>query len=153
MAKEALFNILFNQYDFSELNVLDLFSGTGSIAYEFYSRECQSVTSVDQNIHCVKYIRSTKDALKMDTLDVVQANCFNFLEKAWKKYDIIFADPPYDMPDFDKIVKLVFERKLLSEEGVLIIEHSKNTHLNSFPEYVSTRKYGSVHFSFFENQE
>jgi len=153
MAKEALFNIISNIYDFSELNVLDLFSGTGSISYEFYSRECANVTAVDQNFKCINFIRKTKENLNMDSLDVIQANCFSFLEKAWNKYDIIFADPPYDMPDFDNVVKLVFDKNLLSNNGMLIVEHSKNTHLNNFSQYVNTRKYGSVHFSFFENQD
>lgn len=153
MAKEALFNILNNQYDIDELNVLDLFAGTGSISYEFYSRECQNVTAVDKNVNCIKYIRETKEKLNMETLDVVQSDCFIFLEKAWKKYDLIFADPPYDMPNFAKIVELVFEKKLLKPEGLLIVEHSKDTLLNKLPQYINTRKYGSVHFSFFEEQE
>lgn len=153
MAKEALFNILNNQYDIDKLNVLDLFAGTGSISYEFYSRECQNVTAVDKNVNCIKYIRETKEKLNMETLDVVQSDCFIFLEKAWKKYDLIFADPPYDMPDFAKIVELVFEKKLLNPEGLLIVEHSKDTLLNKLPQYINTRKYGSVHFSFFEEQE
>lgn len=153
MAKEALFNILNNQYDIDELNVLDLFAGTGSISYEFYSRECQNVTAVDKNVNCIKYIRETKEKLNMETLDVVQSDCFIFLEKAWKKYDLIFADPPYDMPNFAKIVELVFEKKLLNPEGLLIVEHSKDTLLNKLPQYINTRKYGSVHFSFFEEQE
>jgi len=153
MAKEALFNILHNKYDLSELNILDLFAGTGSISYEFYSRECESVTAVDQNIKCIKYIKETKENLNMETLDVVQSDCFSFLEKAWKKYDIIFADPPYDMPNFAKIVELVFEKKLLNSEGLLIVEHSKDTNLNKFPQYINTRNYGSVHFSFFEEPE
>lgn len=153
MAKEALFNILNNMYDFSDLHILDLFAGTGSISYEFYSRECESVTSVDKNINCIKFIRQTKENLNMDTLDVVQSDCFSFLEKAWKKYDIIFADPPYDMLDFAKIVELVFQNKLLNPEGVLIVEHSKDTHLNKFAQYINTRNYGSVHFSFFQEQE
>lgn len=150
MAKEALFNILHNQYGLESMVALDLFSGTGSIAFEFYSRECEHITAVDQNIKCIRFIRSTKENLKMDSLEVVQANCFSFLKSTWKKYDIIFADPPYDMPDFAKIVELVFERNLINPEGVLIVEHSKDTNLSHFPAYVTTRNYGSVHFSFFE---
>lgn len=152
MAKEALFNILNNQFDLTEVSALDLFAGTGGISYEFYSRGCASVTAVDQNFKCVKYIRETKDNLNMNSLEVMQANCFNFLDKAWNKYDIIFADPPYDMPNFEKIVELVFEKNLLNPEGMLIVEHSKNTNLNKFPQHINTRNYGSVHFSFFENQ-
>ncbi len=151
MAKEALFNIIYNQYDLSNKDVLDLFAGTGSLSYEFYSRGCKSISAVDQNSKCIKFIRETKEKLQMESLEIVQANCFNFLERIIRKYDIIFADPPYAMPDFEKIVSLVFDRKLLNENGILIIEHSKHTSLNKFPQYINTRNYGSVHFSFFEN--
>ena len=63
MAKEALFNILNNQFDFFSASVLDLFSGTGNISYEFSSRECELVTSVDQNKSCIKFIQQTKEQL------------------------------------------------------------------------------------------
>jgi 16S rRNA G966 N2-methylase RsmD len=82
----------------------------------------------------------------------VQQDCFSFLEQTHQKFDLIFADPPYDMPDFERIAKLVFERELLRPDGMLIIEHSRNTSLHSFQQYSHTRNYGSVHFSFFEAQ-
>lgn len=150
MAKEALFNILQNQIDFTEMSVLDMFAGTGSISYEFCSRECQSVVSVEQNPNCIRFIKGTKEQFGLDQLEVIQANCFDFLKRAWKKYDIIFADPPYDMPNFEELVQMVFDKELLSEGGMLIVEHSKKTDLSNFPNYRNTRKYGSVNFSFFE---
>ncbi len=150
VAKEALFNILHNQYGIEFATALDLFSGTGSIAYELHSRGCKQVTAVDKNNKCTIFIEQTKDKLQMDNFNVVQANCFSFLKTAWNKYDIIFADPPYDMPDFEKIVELVFNKELLKPEGVLIVEHSKDTSLSHLTNYINTRNYGNVHFSFFE---
>jgi len=150
MAKEALFNILQNRIDFEDANVLDLFSGTGNMAYEFFSRECKSITAVDQNSKCVSFIKKTKDELKMSLLEVVQADCFSFVKGAYKKYDIIFADPPYDMPNYTELVELILEKKILAEDAILIVEHSKNTNLSQIQYYSSTRRYGGVHFSFFE---
>jgi 16S rRNA (guanine(966)-N(2))-methyltransferase RsmD len=150
MAKEALFNILHNQYGIEGADILDLFSGTGSLSYEFYSRECNHITSVDKNNKCIRFIRDTKEKLQMDSLEVIQADSFSFLKSTWKKYDIIFADPPYSMPDFEKIVELVFNRELLNTDGILIIEHSRDTNLSHFANHTNTRNYGSVHFSFFE---
>ena len=149
MAKEALFNILQNKVFLEDANVLDLFSGTGNMAYEFFSRECISTTAVDQNSKCVRFIKKTKDELKMDSLEVVQADCFSFIKGAYKKYDIIFADPPYDMPNYTELVELILERNILTEDGILIVEHSKNTNLSQIESYSDTRRYGGVHFSFF----
>ncbi len=150
MAKEALFNILQNKIYLEETTVLDLFSGTGNISYEFFSRECKNITAVDQNSKCVRFIKKTAEELKMDSLKVVQADCFAFIKGANKKYDIIFADPPYNMPNYIEMVESIINNQLLSEEGILIVEHSKNTNLSNIKLYTSTRRYGGVHFSFFE---
>ena len=150
MAKEALFNILQNKIYLEDANVLDLFSGTGNMAYEFFSRECENITAVDQNSKCVRFINKTKDDLKMDSLEVVQADCFAFVKGTYKKYDIIFADPPYDMSNYIELVELILNKEILSDEGLLIVEHSKDTNLSQIQSYTSTRRYGGVHFSFFE---
>jgi len=150
MAKEALFNILQNKIYLEEANVLDLFSGTGNMSFEFFSRECESITAVDQNSKCIQFIKKTKDELKMDSLEVVQADCFAFVKGAYKKYDLIFADPPYNMPNYIELVELILEKQLLSEDGILIVEHSKDTNLSQIKSYTDTRRYGGVHFSFFE---
>jgi len=150
MAKEALFNILQNKIYLEDANVLDLFSGTGNMAYEFFSRECESITAVDQNSKCIRFIKKTKDELNMDSLEVIQADCFSFVKGAYNKYDIIFADPPYDMPNYIEFVELILEKNLLTEDGILIVEHSKNTNLSQIQSYTNTRRYGGVHFSFFE---
>ena len=58
-AKESLFNILQNNFDFEELKVLDLFSGTGNISYEFASRGCNDITCVDENFKCHSFVKKT----------------------------------------------------------------------------------------------
>jgi len=150
MAKEALFNILNNKYYIDELSVLDLFSGTGNIAYEFFSRESEKITCVEQNAKCIKFIRETKEKFEMDSLNVVQSDCFSFLKSAKNKYHIIFADPPYDMPNYEEVVDLVFSMDLLEEDGVLIMEHSKKTNLSLHKNFSEKRRYGGVNFSFFK---
>ena len=69
MAKEALFNILNNQYYFDEISVLDLFAGTGNISYEFASRGTENITCVDQNYGCIKYINETAELLELILID------------------------------------------------------------------------------------
>ena len=152
MAKEALFNILNNQYYFEDLSILDLFSGTGIISYEFASRGVQNITAVDGNIGCVRFI--TKTAKELDCeISVVKSDVFQFLKKHLDQYDVIFADPPYDfdLEKFTAIADLVFEQQLLSDEGVLIVEHSEQTDLSGHYKFLESRKYGGNLFSFFEN--
>lgn len=152
MAKEALFNILNNNYYFEDLAVLDLFSGTGNISFEFASRGVTTIKAIDQNIHCVQFIAKTARELNF-TIEVVKSDVFKFLERTTNGYDLIFADPPYnlDLDSFSSIAKLVFSNDLLIEEGLLIIEHSEQTDLSELPYFTEKRKYGSSIFSFFKN--
>lgn len=151
MAKEALFNILNNRFNLNGITFLDLFSGTGNIAFEFASRGASQITAVDENFDCVKFIKKTSEELDMN-INVVKSDVYKYLEKAPVKSDIIFADPPYDFePEaFHKIISLVFEKALLKEDGTLILEHSKHTDLSDTSHFTEARKYGSSVFSFFE---
>ncbi len=154
LAKESLFNILNNYYHFDELKVLDLFSGSGSISYEFASRGSEDITSVDSDFGCVKFIKQTSDTFDMG-INVIKNDVFSFLEKTKTEYDVIFADPPYvfTQEQFERIPKLVFENELLSEEGMLIIEHSPHTNLEDLKHFSHSKKYGSSIFSFFIKED
>jgi 16S rRNA (guanine966-N2)-methyltransferase len=151
MAKEALFNILNNQYHFNEISVLDLFAGTGHISYEFASRGTQQIVCVDADFGCIKFINQISKELDFN-ISTIKSDVFSYLQRAKIKSDIIFADPPYDMAleDFSKIQALVFEKELLLENGVLIIEHSKYTDLSQLAHFSNQRRYGVSVFSFFE---
>lgn len=149
-AKEALFNILNNHYHFSGLQVLDLFSGTGNIAYEFGSRGAEAITSVDAHYECVKFINKTSEELDLP-ITTVKSDVFKYLSAIDTSYDIIFADPPYDFEAdaLQKMAELCFEKKLLKEDGVFIIEHSKKLDLSHLEQFTENRKYGNSVFSFF----
>ena len=151
MAKEALFNILNNRFYFDELKVLDLFSGTGNISFEFASRGTEKITAVDGHQGCVRYISKTAQELDF-TIKTVKSDVYKFLKNTPEKFDLVFADPPYDFDteQFLNIASLVFERELLLEDGVLIIEHSDQTDLSQHPQFSEERKYGGNIFSFFE---
>ena len=153
MAKEGLFNILNNNYHFNNLQVLELFAGSGNISYEFASRGAVSVTSIDENIDCIKFIKKTSAELDMD-ITPIKSDVFKYLERAPIKADIIFADPPYDFDaaQFQKIADLVFQNDLLNENGVLIIEHSKHTKMDKVEHFDTGRRYGNSVFSFFKTK-
>ena len=151
MAKEALFNILNNYFNFSELRILELFAGTGNISYEFASRGSKPITCVDADFGCVAYIKKTAAEFDFD-IAALKSDVFSYLERCNASFDIVFADPPYHITqqDFEKIVSLVFEREILEEDGMLIIEHSKDTKLDHMMHFSFAKTYGGTTFSFFE---
>ena len=149
-AKEALFNILNNQYHFSALKVIDLFSGTGNIAYEFASRGAQGIIAVDAHFECVKFINKISAEMDMP-IRTVKSDAFKFLKATGETAHIIFADPPYNFEAdvLKDLVESTFSRNLLEEGGSLIIEHSKKIDLSHLPHFSEIRKYGNSVFSFF----
>lgn len=151
MAKESLFNILNNLFYFDDISVLDLFSGTGNISYEFASRGTKQITCVDQDFGCIKFINKTVEDFKMP-IQTIKSDVFKFLEKTNIQTNIIFADPPYNFSDelFAKIPELVFKNDILIEDGILIIEHSKHTDLSNLENYNHSKSYGGNKFSFFQ---
>lgn len=151
MAKESLFNILNNSYYFDAIKVLDLFAGTGNISYEFASRGTEDITCVDDHYGCIKFINETAANFEMP-IKTIKSDVYTFLENAVQKFDVIFADPPYDFSQeqFAEIASLVFKNELLEEDGILVIEHSKHTDLTQEPGFSYSKNYGGSVFSFFE---
>jgi len=151
MSKEALFNVLNNHFSFEGLKILDLFAGTGNISFEFASRGSTPITSVDADFGCVKFIKQV--AAEYDfNIAATKSDVFKFLERNNATYEIIFADPPYalDQKTFEKIVLLVFEKNMLHEDGMMVIEHSKYTKLDHLIYFSFKKSYGGSIFSFFE---
>lgn len=150
-AKESLFNILNNHIDFEGLKVLDLFCGTGNITFEFASRGSTDITSIDSNYQCCEFVKKTISAFQMEQVRVVKSDVFSFLNKNLNTYDLIFADPPYDMdPEkFQSIAQLVFDKKMLRPGAWLIIEHGERIDFSGHAFFSEHRKYGNVNFSFF----
>lgn len=148
-AKESLFNILDHQIDFDGLEVLDLFGGTGNIAYEFASRGALSVTSVDISIDSYKFINSFAFENQLPVKGV-KYDVFKYLRKSIRQYPLIFADPPYSNKKIKEIPGLIFEYDWLMDDGILIVEHGRETDYSAEPNYIETRTYSKVHFSFFK---
>ena len=148
-AKENLFNVLGNMVDFEDIDVLDLFAGTGSISYEFASRGARSVTSIEINAVHYNFIRSTAKSFGMDNIHPVKSNVFLYVKSCTKQFDVIFSDAPYDLEGSEQVVDSVFENNLLKDDGIFIFEHSKSQDFSSHPNFLRLRSYGSVQFSIF----
>jgi len=152
-AKENLFNLLNNYFAFDELSILDLFGGTGSISYEFVSRGCRQIDCVELNrTHC-SFIKRTSQELNIsDFLKVFNAYALKFVERTEKKYDLIFADPPYNLKDFDTIPGTILNSNCLKPDGWLILEHSDKFSFQQNPHFKEHRSYGGVNFTIFSKK-
>ena len=151
LAKEALFNILQNKIDFEEIRVLDLFSGTGNISMEFASRGAAQVVAVDRSIHCVNYLKDISRQHGLTNIKIFKEDVFKYLQFENEQYELIFADPPYDLNKIPEIPKIIFDKNLLLPGGLLIIEHQSMQNLSNHPAFAEQRKYGHSSFSFFSN--
>ncbi|MFD2866094.1 RsmD family RNA methyltransferase [Mucilaginibacter antarcticus] len=151
LAKEALFNILQNQIELDGIKVLDLFCGTGNITYEFASRGAQQVIGVDRSMQCINYVKDTSRQHGLSQIKTFKADIFKYLQLETDQYDLIFADPPYDMNQIPEIPKIIFERNLLLPGGLLIVEHQSMQNLTNHPAFTEYRQYGHSSFSFFKN--
>jgi len=154
IAKEALFNILENNIDLSAISVLDLFSGTGNISYEFASRGVPDIQLVENNFQHIKFIRKTIDQLHLaDQIQCFRSDVWLFLKHCTTRFDIIFADPPYDMPDISQLPEKILGGNLLNPGGWFILEHPKTILFEHTEGFLFLKKYGRVYFSFFNERE
>lgn len=150
-ARENLFNVLENNIDFEGKNALDLFAGTGAISFELLSRGCASVTSVEMAATQYAFIKKVSQQLGCDNHRVLRADALKFIASSGAKFDIIFADPPYDMKDFEKVPEAVLASGLLAAGGLFVIEHSGKHDFSHLPGFFDHRTYGSVNFSIFKS--
>lgn len=149
-AKTGLFNILNNYFDFEKISVLDLFCGTGNISFEFASRGAREMVSVDENFPSIAFIREVSGKLHFQNIETIKSDVFKYLAACTRTFDIIFADPPYEMKGIEKIPEMVLNRKLLNKNGWLIVEHSQWTDFHEHTGFFEKRVYGNVNFSFFK---
>jgi len=151
-AKEALFNILNNKFNISDTIVLEIFAGTGNISYEFASRGSKNITSVDINNKCINFIKSISNEFSFN-IKTVKKDTYKFLKSCDEHFDIIFADPPYDIDNgkYEQLILLIAEKNMLKNDGLLIIEHSKNISLKNTKNFSESREYGGCCFSFFKS--
>ena len=151
-AKEGLFNILNNLIDFDDIDVLDLFSGTGSISFEFVSRNCRHVISVEQNERHCSFIRKICTELKISNLQLIKTDVFRFVHSCNLNFDVVFADPPYELTQIEEIPDLIINKNILKPDGLFILEHSAKNDFSGHPNFENKRNYGNVNFSFFRQK-
>ena len=153
-AKENLFNVLSNYFDFDGgVTALDLFAGTGSISIELVSRGCDRVVSVEKDPQHHAFNTKVMREVKTDRCIALRADVFRYMERCREQFDLIFADPPYALKELPSIPDRVFACGLLKPGGLFVLEHGKDLSFAEHPRFTEHRHYGSVNFSFFRAEE
>lgn len=148
-AREGLFNILCHRLDLNGLRVLDLFGGTGSISLEFASRGASRIDFVERDPASCAFMGKTSSSLGIQNIHIHRSDVFKFLDHSSLKFDLVFADPPYDLESIPDIPDRVFDNEIIVTKGLFILEHGKKHSFSAHSKFIEIRKYGSVHFSFF----
>lgn len=148
-ARENIFNVLENLIDFDGISALDLFAGTGAITFELLSRECAQVTAVEKAATQYNFIRKVAQQLNVSNLRLIKGDVFRFIESGAGPFDFVFADPPYDMPDFASVPEKILGSRLVKAGTLVVVEHSRNHDFSHLPGFMEHRVYGSVNFSLF----
>lgn len=150
-AREALFNILSNRIDFESVTVLDLFSGTGTMSYEFASRGTAEVHLVEKDSIHINGIRKIIRELGFENIKPLHIDVKAYLRACKIQYDLVFADPPYELAWLKEIPDLVLQSGIMKDEAFFILEHPRNMSFSDHPCFFEHRHYGGVNFSFFRN--
>ena len=151
-AREALFNILAHTFPMQGLNVLDLFAGTGSLSLELLSRGAAQCTAVDLHPSTQAGLRQIIRDWQLPNLKVIRKDVFRLIDKPCETpYDLILCDPPFDLPKISELPNLIFSNHWLKEEGLLVIEHGKDTNFAGHTNFIAIRQYSAVHFSMFQH--
>ena len=150
--KKSLFDTLAARIDFEGIAVLDVFAGFGSLGFEALSRGAGSVTFVDQHVDALKAMKATALQLgEQESVRIVNADVLAFLGRAIGPFDLMFCDPPYSWPDYDQLIERIFGGTLLSEDGLLLVEHSTHFDFELSSHYSFHKDYGMTRVTFFSN--
>lgn len=151
IAKEGLFNTLYNMMDLGDIKTCDLFGGTGSISYELASRGAGKLTLIESDRGNINFIKKTVDLLGVaDKFNIIKGDVFRFMKNCTEQYDFIFAGPPYALENIDDIPILLFEHNMLAEDGIFVLEHTPRNDYQQHPRFLKMKNYGTTVFSYFK---
>lgn len=152
-AKENLFNVLRAYIYFEDVSALDLFGGTGSISLELLSRGCRRVTTVEKDRRHFAFISQCQRTLADDAWTPLCGDALKFIDRCREQFDLVFADPPYALPELPELPDRVMHSQLLRPGALFVLEHGKDNDFSQRPDFIEHRAYGSVNFSFFRRPE
>lgn len=152
-AKENLFNVLRAYVGFEDIRALDLFGGTGSISLELLSRGCQSVLTVEKDRRHLAFMEQCQRSLGDEAWTPMAGDALRFIERGREPFGLIFADPPYALPELGELPDRVMQSALVDDDTLFVLEHGKDYDFSARPDFLEHRSYGSVNFSFFRKPQ
>lgn len=141
--KEGMFSVIAARRYFDDTEILDLFAGSGNLGFEAISRGSHHVTFVDNNSDHINHINKLAETFSVsDQISTVVSDIERYLEKCTKKFDIIFADPPYDYHYMEQMVEIILSNNWLNSDGWFILEHDKRHDFRNHKNCVFSKPYG-----------
>lgn len=148
--KESIFNII--QRYIPCRAVLDAFAGSGALGIEALSRGTETCTFIETSPEALSILRKNVDGARVsDKCEIIRKDIFDFLNSTNKKFDIIFLDPPYNKGFLSPVFKIIKEKNLLTENGIILTETEvggEETEFIGF-ECIKKAKYGRTQVSVF----
>ena len=139
--REAVFSALGDAV--KNANILDLFAGSGSYGFESLSRGAKAATFVDSSYDAIKVIRRNAQVLKRENICIKIDDVLSFLSGNPGNFDIIFVDPPYKLEIYEEVVKVLNERHIVSDNGIIVLESERELNIDeSLFKSVKFYKYG-----------
>ena len=148
MVKQAIFTRL--QFFVEDSEVLDLFAGSGALGIEALSRGAKFVTFCDKDFQSIRLIKENLKLLKEENFKVIQGDYKTILNSLTTAFDLIILDPPFASGYYDDALNIIFERKLLKPNGIIVCERAKEEKVNCNFKLDCTKIYGSVAVDYFK---
>ncbi|MBX3043289.1 MAG: 16S rRNA (guanine(966)-N(2))-methyltransferase RsmD [Candidatus Kapabacteria bacterium] len=155
--RESMFNVLNNYVDFTDLKIIDLYAGSGALGFEALSRGAGFVSFVDNSRKSLELIKSAAKQLEIDKInfEIVQQDALKYLRsKSSNKYDILFADPPYDNCDYNDLFQTIIETDILDNVFIAVIEYRTVNDIEIPTQFniLSQKKFGDTSFLVIEKK-
>lgn len=153
LVKESLFNTLEPLIDFENITVTDLFAGTGNVGLECLSRGASALQSVDHFGANITYMKSIQKQLNITDWSIIKSDVMKFVVAGGLKGELVFADPPYDLPNIHELVNKIIQSEWFTQSnGVFILEHVDRLVFNHNTVFLK-KQYGNTSFTGFRNQQ
>ena len=148
---DTLSSILYKQdKEYKEIDILDIFCGTGSLGIEAISRGGKNISFIDNSEKAINLTRMNCEKLNINNVNLLNYNFFDINLSIIKQADVIFLDPPYKIYDPSEILRMLLSKNLLKMNGILIFETSVKNKVQDFKELrlLKKRKFLSLHIIF-----
>lgn len=133
-AKQVIFDVLATRIDLDGASILDIFAGSGSLGIEAVSRGATSVVFVERSAEALTMLEHNVRSLGIDGMcERIRGDIYAYLEQAGREFDVVFADPPYELPEIERLPDVIGRSGVLRKGGWLVMEHRSSSSVEPDP--------------------